>query len=419
MFLIKRAIWIYFFLVIFEGAIRKWILPALSTPLLVAREPFTIYIIILSIRNRLFPASISLPLLILISILSFFAAVFFGHQNIFVALFGARIFLLHIPVMFIIAQVFNNDDIVKMGRIMLWITLLMAIIIFLQFYSPQTAWINRGVGGNESGGGFQGAMGYLRPPGTFSFTSGTTSFFSFAAPFVAFFWLSADKIKVNRALLIAATFSVIIAIPLSISRTLFFNVGLVLLFTIFISIRNPVFLTRILVALVVMFGAYTILSQQESVQTAIEVFTARFENANESEGGLEGVLIDRFLGGMYNALFSGTNAPLWGYGIGMGSNVGAMLLAGSTAFLLPEGEWGRLIGEIGMIMGLIVIFIRISMGAGILTKAYFLLSKKQILPWLLLSTGLIVVLQGQWGQPTNLGFFVIITGVLMASVKQN
>lgn len=415
-FLIKRAIWIYFFLLVFEGAIRKWILPSLATPLLIIREPFTMYIIILSIRNRLFPNNVYLPLLVSISILSIFSAIFFGHQNIFVALFGARIFLLHIPVMFIIPQVFDNDDLIKLGKTMLWLSILMAIIIFMQFYSPQSAWINRGVGGDEKGAGFSGAMGYMRPPGTFSFTNGTTAFFSFAAPFIAFFWLSSN-IKVNKLLLIAATFSLIIAVPLSISRSLFFNVALVLLFSIMISIRNPKFLSRILIAAVAFFGLFTILSQQESVQTAIEVFTARFEVANESEGGLENVLLDRFLGGMYNAIFSSADIPFFGYGIGMGSNVGAMLLSGKTSFLLPEGEWGRVIGELGILMGFIVVIIRISLAVGLLIKSFGLLAKRYALPWLLMSTGFIVVLQGQWGQPTNLGFFIIVGGVVMAAVK--
>ena len=31
---LKAAIWLYFILLIFEGALRKWVFPALSTPIL-------------------------------------------------------------------------------------------------------------------------------------------------------------------------------------------------------------------------------------------------------------------------------------------------------------------------------------------------------------------------------------------------
>ena len=43
---LKIAIWSYFLLWIFEGALRKWILPSLATPLLVIRDPIAIYIIV-------------------------------------------------------------------------------------------------------------------------------------------------------------------------------------------------------------------------------------------------------------------------------------------------------------------------------------------------------------------------------------
>jgi hypothetical protein len=36
---IQLLFWVYFWLIIFEGAIRKWLLPGLSTPLLVIRDP--------------------------------------------------------------------------------------------------------------------------------------------------------------------------------------------------------------------------------------------------------------------------------------------------------------------------------------------------------------------------------------------
>ena len=43
---LKIAIWLYFLLWIFEGALRRWILPSLATPLLVVRDPIAIFIIL-------------------------------------------------------------------------------------------------------------------------------------------------------------------------------------------------------------------------------------------------------------------------------------------------------------------------------------------------------------------------------------
>ena len=44
--LIKFGIWTYFILLIFEGGLRKWVLPQLAAPLLVVRDPVVILILI-------------------------------------------------------------------------------------------------------------------------------------------------------------------------------------------------------------------------------------------------------------------------------------------------------------------------------------------------------------------------------------
>src|SRR3977135_3841358 len=52
---IRRLIWIYLILLIIEGALRKWVLPQLSNPLLIIRDPVAILIYILALRAHCFP----------------------------------------------------------------------------------------------------------------------------------------------------------------------------------------------------------------------------------------------------------------------------------------------------------------------------------------------------------------------------
>ena len=172
--ILKKGIWAYFLLLIFEGALRKWILPGLATPLLIIRDPIALWLIVASINRGLIKSNIYLALIVLTGITGTFTALFFGHGNLPVALFGARILLLHFPLIFIIGRIFNRADVISMGMKGLWISIPMTLLIALQFYSPQSAWVNRGIGGDISGGGFSGALGFFRPPGTFSFTNGTT-----------------------------------------------------------------------------------------------------------------------------------------------------------------------------------------------------------------------------------------------------
>lgn len=410
------GVWIYFLLVIFEGALRKWFLPALATPLLVIRDPIAIWLVIYASTKKLMVVNGYIAMLLFIGILGTITAVLVGHGSIFVALYGARIFLIHLPAMFAIGVILNRQDVEKIGHFTLWLTPPMTLLIALQFNSPQSAWVNRGVGGDLAGAGFGGALGYFRPPGTFSFTNGTTLFFSMAACFIFYYWLNSKS--VNKLLLIASTMALLVAIPLSISRGLFFQVLVSVGFMLVTVARKPKFIGRLLFSIIGIFILFYFLNTTGIFQTSTEVFLARFNDANETEGGLNGVLVDRFLGGMYNALIESPDLPFLGYGIGIGSNVGSQLLTGGRIFLLTEQEWGRIIGELGPILGLLVIFLRVKLTINFAFSCYKKLLKGDLLPWMILSFGSLIILQGQWAQPTALGFCTLTGGLLLASLQQ-
>src|SRR5205807_9386764 len=67
---LKRAIWVYFFLLIFEGVFRKWLLPQFSDVLLVVRDPVVLVIYMLAIKARLFPRNLWILSLAIIALLS-------------------------------------------------------------------------------------------------------------------------------------------------------------------------------------------------------------------------------------------------------------------------------------------------------------------------------------------------------------
>lgn len=414
-YLIKKGVWLFLLLLLFEGALRKWFLPSLATPLLVIRDPLAIWLVYSLWQRGLFPANFYASAMITVGLAGVFTAVLIGHGNILVALYGARIFIIHFPLIFVIGRVFDRDDVLKIGKFLLWVAVPMAVLIALQFYSPQSAWVNRGVGDDVSGAGFGGAMGYFRPPATFSFTNGTTLFFSLVACFVVYFWVSPNGI--SRILLVAATISLLAAIPLSISRTLFFQVIITVAFTTLAALKTSKYLARVALACVGGVLVLALLSQTGFFQTATEAFLVRFDTANEQEGGLEGVLLDRYLGGLIGALTSSTDNPFFGRGLGMGTNVGSMLLVGQQTFLIAEGEWGRLVGELGALMGLTVIFLRLGLCVKIALASFNQLVKGDLLPWVLLSFGLLTLPQSQWAQPTSLGFSVMIGGLMIASLR--
>jgi len=412
---LKRGVWMYFLLLIFEGALRKWVLPGLSSPLLVIRDPIAIFILASAWNKNLLPPNKYMSSMMVVCIIATITALTIGHGSISVAAYGARILLIHFPLIFAIGQIFTREDVIKIGRVMLWISIPITILTALQFYSPQSSLVNRGVGGDMEGSGFSGALGFFRPSGTFSFTIGNSLFFSFLACYVFYFWVSNEK--VNKILLIAASAALLASIPFSISRTLFFSILVSLFFTLMAVSKKPRYFSRLLLATFFLIILIVGLSETESVGTAIKAFTHRFESAGKIEGGVAGSIMDRYLGGMITAITDTHNLPFFGFGIGMGTNAGSAMLTGDRGFLIAEEEWGRLIGEMGIVLGIITILIRLLFSFSLTLKSYKKLNLGDLLPWILLSFALLTIPQGQWAQPTSLGFSVLIGGLILASLK--
>lgn len=412
---LKWGIWMYFLLLIFEGALRKWFLPSLATPLLIIRDPLAFALVGLSIYQGILSINGYIATMGAIGIIGTYTAIYLGHGSLPVAVYGARILVLHFPLMFVMGELFTRADVIRMGKVVLWISIPMTVLIALQFYSPQGAWVNRGVGGDTEGAGFSGAMGFFRPPGTFSFTNGNALFYSFLAPFVVYFWLNLKA--VNKPLLILATIALLGGIPLSISRTLLFHVFITLFFATIAISRRPKYIGSFILGLIGVGLVLAILSTTPLYDTAVEAFGARFTSAGKVEGGLQGTLGDRFLGGLVHAIVTSVDIPFFGLGQGMGTNVGAMLLSGEEIFLISEEEWGRVIGELGPMLGLALVACRVVFCLELAKRSYASLVAGNLLPWLLLSFGLLCIGQGAWAQPTALGFSTLIGGLILASFK--
>jgi hypothetical protein len=216
----------------------------------------------------------------------------------------------------------------------------------------------------------------------------------------------------------AATGCLLIAVPLSISRSLFFEVFLSITFSLVAAWRRPKYIGAMLGGGIVIFLILLVLQNQSFFATSTKAFTYRFTGANEAEGGVNGVFLDRFLGGMISAVQNAPNMPFFGYGIGMGTNVGSQLLTGEMSFLIAEQEWGRIIGEQGLLLGFIVIIARVATAVKLTRDSVYYLKKKDALAWMLLSFSIVLILQSQWGQPTTLGFAVLSAGLVVAAMNE-
>lgn len=415
---LKKAIWLYFFLWIFEGALRKWILPSLANPLLVVRDPIAIYIVLRAIYVNVKFISSYIVLGSIFTLMSLVITLTFGHSNLFVGLYGARIMLLHFPLIFIIGSVFTREDVVNMGRVLLVLNILMTVIVYFQFTSPQTSFINVGIGG-EGNAGFSGAMGYSRPSGTFSFTTALSVFYSAVAVFIFYFWLSKEYI--SKILLYTSTIALIIGLPLTISRGAVVGVILVGLFAIIAAVSSGRILFKLFIA---GFAFYILFIGLQNFTTifnlSTEVFMDRVDSANRSTGaggGLKESILLRAVESFTEPIVDLMNQPIIVGKLGMGTNAGAKLLTGKVAFLVSEGELGRLGGEQGLLFGGGIIVLRIVFAISLAVNSWRLPQEEKLLPFILCGAACIAIAQGQWAQPSVLGYAIIMAGLVMASLN--
>jgi len=409
---LKKAIWLYFLLWIFEGALRKWILPGLATPLLIVRDPIAIFILFRALYLGVKFVNMYVVLSSIFTLLSLAITFTFGHENMFVGIYGARIMLLHFPLIFVIGAVFTKEDILKMGRAMLAINILMTLIIYFQFISPQTAYINTGLGG-EGSAGFDGAMGYFRPSGTFSFTTGLSSYYILASVFVFYFWLS--KEACSKILLIGSTIALIIALPITVSRTAVLGVLLVGFFAFIGSSTSLKSIIRLVATVLVIGALFAILQKTTTIfSLGTEVFMSRVDTANGQKGGS---IIQRSIEGFTEPIATLLKAPLFEGNLGMGTNAGAQLLTGKRSFLVSEGELNRVGGEQGLILGGGLVVLRLVLACGLFYSSIKLPNKFKLLPLTFCGTALFLITQGQWAQPSMLGCSVIAAGLLVASLN--
>jgi hypothetical protein len=75
-------------------------------------------------------------------------------------------------------------------------------------------------------------------------------------------------------------------------------------------------------------------------------------------------------------------------------------------------------GERGVIFGGSLILLRIVLSAGFIIKSWRLPQKEKLLPFILCGAACVAMVQGQWAQPTVLGYGVLMGGLVMASLKK-
>src|SRR5258707_7277229 len=129
---VKRLIWLYFWLLIFEGSLRKWILPGWSNPLLLIRDPVVILIYVFAVIAGVFPRNAFMSAIVALGLVTFVISEIAGRGNLLVSLYGFRTSFLHLPLIFLIPNVFDKRDMDRMAKWFLITSIPMCLVVLSQ-----------------------------------------------------------------------------------------------------------------------------------------------------------------------------------------------------------------------------------------------------------------------------------------------
>lgn len=437
---IIQLVFIIYWLLIFEGALRKWVVPQLNELIFFIRVPFVFIVYWLAFKHKLWPKPRQ-PLLISYG-LAFAATVLiplqfiaggYSTRYLMLAGYGWFNYFLYIPLAFLIAEQFDREDLNRLIRHTLWIAILSAPLVILQFNSPSSAVVNLGSAEDETNQfkNLGAALGYVRPTGFFTSTAGQKNLVASAAAIALAIWLLPARARpVEQRLLVAGTSAVITMLAMSGSRGLFLSAGLILVSATVAGVlaRRKKIIVRAGVwpaFLVVVVGSLWPVVFPD----AYEVFMERWTGAWASESQIfEYGIFSRAFHGFYAFVQHMDDTPLLGYLIGMRGNAAAQL----NWVRLPEaayqwtgyggwGEdgWSRHIIELGPIVGFLFIFYRI--GLVIWLARRVIKSTRQSgdpLAMLLFGSVGLMLLNGQiTGHGTHNGYAWLFLGFCLAATK--
>ncbi|MBV9618690.1 MAG: hypothetical protein JO201_05710 [Verrucomicrobia bacterium] len=408
-------------LLIIEGALRKWVLPGLSDPLLIIRDPVALAIYYFALRARVFPNNVWVLLLAVFGIPSALLTLvtlysYFPFKAIVLTdIYGFRSNFFHLPLIFVIASALNLEDVKNVGRWTLLLMIPMAVLVALQFQASPDSFINKTAGAGE-GLQLTTSGGKIRPPGTFSFISGPVFYLSATMAFLVYGVLNKGVYK--RWLLLASAAGLLIGVGVSGSRACVLAVALVVLPIFVIFLIRPSAVNRAGGTLLAIVFLGFIASYLPFFKEGLNVLSDRFvDSAEVAETSIVGGLIERMVHEFTEPFSYIGKIPMTGYGLGLGTAGGAKFLTGTGMILLTENEWGRIIAESGPILGLMFIVWRVSLTGKLLVGSLRALKLGEVLPILLFFCTFLAVLNGQLGQPTTLGFTVVLAGLCLAATN--
>jgi len=361
--LLARFFFASFWMIVFTGAVRKWLFPGYSIFYLLQDVPiFFAYLV--ALRNGLFTRGILMLGLVLMSsaiTLQALVQVIFSGLTPFVAMVGLHNYLFYLPMLLVFPLCLT----VEYRRKFIWWNLMLSIpmclLAIVQAQSPKAAFINRSSEGDAFG--VSGAE-VARVTGTFNFISFYVIWVAMAVALCMGEWLQPKERRVIKQqwLLIVCTFAVNLCHLIAASRSAIMLSALSIVGGLAGAIllrsgRAIAALSGVCVLLPVVSAATYLISPDEFNVVMLR-FTGDYYVSEQKDR-----LVESGFGFLYQPRFS-----LLGAGVGMGVDAAHVGSADAYSFTyaLAETDITRIVMELGTPLGLTYVLTRLMFGVGVI-----------------------------------------------------
>jgi O-antigen ligase len=347
-------------LMVFEGALRKWLLPQFETQIYLLKDALVLVAFFgfmstsrpVGSHERMMQA---LKLLIIINVFMCFLQLSNpASPSFLVAIIGVKNYVLYMLVAFMVPYAFSSgEDLERKLKIFMFLMIPVCVLGLVQFFSPPDSFINVYVkrGDEEQFVSRVGEGGqFVRATGTFSYIGGYSTFiftmFFFSLAFIIGSRKNLAQLAIPLALLIGASMSMFTTG----SRTVVFGIGLLAPLVLLLNLKSGVIDARMMIRLLSVIAlAVGIVGYYGT--DAVDAFSHRAGNSDSA--------VMRFFSPVTETMGALDVSPIFGYGPGSTHGSAATIMGDKTYWWLDnnffEVEPARIMQETG-IFGFVIVF---------------------------------------------------------------
>lgn len=422
----------YFFFILFDGILRKWILPSLSTPIMGIKQGIAVLIVIFGLlyikKFSLWEYSFAV-----IGVIVYITSILAGHGNHIVALYGCLPYWFGLPVCYIIGKTLLSKDIILINKIIIITSLFNSLLVIIQYVLPSGHILNfQGGIVEENIYSFSAAdlAGGFRPAGIFIHNTHNT-LFSCLSISITFYYLFHQSNSYSRSFLVTIIVLDFIASICSVSRmNMILHIALIIYI---LLITNKRYYKQIIISGCIILPLSIVIVNSKIGEKTINNIGNRFESAAMHQFNTSNILTGTIMD-IYNRNIKynidaitnpkttdGADISFWGYGQGLSTQVGSKILGLTkhSGFTLAEWDGLRIMCESGIFLGWIIIIIRLGYVLRYFPFIYKCIKKNILLPLILYPSFFIsFYLIMTWGN-LFIANFAFFTGGLFIAVINN